>query len=56
MTLISASVDWTTPRDPYQWHDATSKVLFSGPPNTGQFRTDFSKWFLLSIKLEKERK
>lgn len=51
MNVVSASVDWTTPADPYQWHKANSEALFSAPTNSVGYVTDFSRWFLVSLNI-----
>ncbi len=49
MNVVTGSVDWTAPADPYQWHKAKNDVIFSAPTNSAGYVTDFSRWFLVSL-------
>jgi hypothetical protein len=51
MNVVTASVDWTTPADPHEWHKARSAAVFSAPTNSVGYVTDFSRWFLVSLNV-----
>jgi hypothetical protein len=53
-TIVRSCVDWSTPTDRHRWHKAKHEAVFSAPTNAPGGRTDFSKWFLISLNLTNE--
>jgi hypothetical protein len=54
MRIVESCVDWSAPKDRYEWHDATCEVTFSVPKDAGGYHGEsehYDRWFLLSIKI-----
>jgi hypothetical protein len=61
-TVITACVDWTTPKERDEWHEVQAEAVFNAAFLTktnslGDLYTipDISKWSLISLKIENSK-
>ena len=48
--IVRSCVNWNDPQSKYEWHQATTKAVFSIPKDTQWDLTDFEKWWLVSFQ------